>query len=335
MKIKILFLSALLLFLFTTTQSQIIDEPYDFPIKPGTPEWGNFASYEDRRQALQVPDDILKRLSTRALVETCLDYPFFVIEYFALSSRRNGISYVINSFNGYVELLQRQDAFTELFKKYQSSDPKLEDPFIFVCIVVLLYQDEILEQTSYEEKILLLAESYSKFKKMQEYGTYDVTRCDPLFYLMAKLLLAIDEPEITAEIESSQNIVGFLYYMFISMTYDPIEEIEILVKRVLDAKGAIDINEVKDIPITYNLSQNYPNPFNPMTKIEYFIPEASRVKLSVYNTLGQEVVKLVDDYQSAGKYVIDFNATNLPTGTYFYKLQTGDFTIIKKMILIK
>ena len=90
-----------------------------------------------------------------------------------------------------------------------------------------------------------------------------------------------------------------------------------------------------EIPTEYSLSQNYPNPFNPNTKIQYSILEASNVKLSVYNSMGQEVMQLVNENQSTGKYIVDFNAKNLPSGVYFYRLQTGKFINTKKMMLIK
>jgi hypothetical protein len=97
----------------------------------------------------------------------------------------------------------------------------------------------------------------------------------------------------------------------------------------------VNINEPEEIPTIYSLSQNYPNPFNPTTKIQYSLPEASYVRLSVYNGMGQEVMQLVNENQSAGKYIIDFNAQNLPSGIYFYRLQTSKFVDTKKMLLLK
>ena len=97
----------------------------------------------------------------------------------------------------------------------------------------------------------------------------------------------------------------------------------------------ISVNNPTDIPTEYSLSQNYPNPFNPTTKIQYSLPEASNVKLSIYNNLGQEVMQLVNETQSAGKYIIDFNAQNLQSGVYFYRLQTGKSVEAKKMLLLK
>ena len=93
--------------------------------------------------------------------------------------------------------------------------------------------------------------------------------------------------------------------------------------------------EVNDLPKDFTLSQNYPNPFNPNTVISYSLPSASNVKLIVYNTLGQTIKTLESGYKNAGNYSINFNASALPSGIYFYRLEAGQFSQIKKMILIK
>ena len=89
------------------------------------------------------------------------------------------------------------------------------------------------------------------------------------------------------------------------------------------------------LPVDYTLSQNYPNPFNPTTKINFSLPEASNVKLSIYNILGQEVQTLVNEQLSAGNYNVDFNASNLSSGIYFYSLKAGSNVVTKKMTLLK
>jgi photosystem II stability/assembly factor-like uncharacterized protein len=93
--------------------------------------------------------------------------------------------------------------------------------------------------------------------------------------------------------------------------------------------------EENNLQQNYKLSQNFPNPFNPTSVISYSLPTASNVKLIVFNTLGQEVKTLVSEYKNAGNYSINFNASSLPSGIYFYKLEAGQFTQAKKMILIK
>ncbi|MGB5531335.1 MAG: T9SS type A sorting domain-containing protein, partial [Ignavibacteriaceae bacterium] len=85
----------------------------------------------------------------------------------------------------------------------------------------------------------------------------------------------------------------------------------------------------------YALHQSYPNPFNPSTIISWQSPVGSWQTLKVYDVLGNEVTILVDEYKPAGKYEVEFNATYLPSGVYFYQLKAGDFVETKKMLLLK
>ena len=90
-----------------------------------------------------------------------------------------------------------------------------------------------------------------------------------------------------------------------------------------------------ELPDEFSLFQNYPNPFNPVTQIEYQIPYKEFVNLTVYNVLGNETAYLVNEEQYPGTYKVEWNASNFPSGVYFYKLQAGDFTQTRKMTLIK
>lgn len=89
------------------------------------------------------------------------------------------------------------------------------------------------------------------------------------------------------------------------------------------------------IPSVYTLSQNYPNPFNPTTTIDFSIPKSGLVTLKIYDVLGKEVGVVVNEVKIAGSYRVDINASNLTSGVYFYKLETGEFSQIKKMMLLK
>ncbi|MGK9367452.1 T9SS type A sorting domain-containing protein [Melioribacter sp. Ez-97] len=89
------------------------------------------------------------------------------------------------------------------------------------------------------------------------------------------------------------------------------------------------------IPTEYSLKQNYPNPFNPTTNIEYSVPKDGYVSIKVFNMLGQQVATLFEGSQNAGNYVVTFDASNLPSGVYVYRLETDNVTLTKKLMLMK
>jgi hypothetical protein len=97
----------------------------------------------------------------------------------------------------------------------------------------------------------------------------------------------------------------------------------------------VEEKETNEIPTKFALYQNYPNPFNPTTTIEFDIPEKTNVKLVIDDILGREVKTLIDKELEPGKYKLNFTATNLPSGVYFYTLRTPKFTKTNKMLLIK
>lgn len=109
--------------------------------------------------------------------------------------------------------------------------------------------------------------------------------------------------------------------------------------KVITIKGTIsnkvNIGEDSKIPKEYSLSQNYPNPFNPSTVIVYQLPVTSRVEIQIFNVLGQQVATLINEEQSPGNYEVEFNAKNLSSGMYFYKIQAGNFSDVKKMMVLK
>jgi hypothetical protein len=88
-------------------------------------------------------------------------------------------------------------------------------------------------------------------------------------------------------------------------------------------------------PIKFSLSQNYPNPFNPITNIEYRIANSEFVNLKVYNVLGQKVATLVNRKQQAGSYIVEWDASGIASGVYYYRLVAGEFVDTKKLVLLK
>ena len=89
------------------------------------------------------------------------------------------------------------------------------------------------------------------------------------------------------------------------------------------------------VPSVFELSQNFPNPFNPSTVIEYKLPNDGNVSISVYDNSGKEVKSLVNEFKAAGYYSVSFNASSLSSGVYYYRLSSGRFNAVKKMLLVK
>ena len=90
-----------------------------------------------------------------------------------------------------------------------------------------------------------------------------------------------------------------------------------------------------EIPETFSLSQNYPNPFNPTTAISFTLPARSFVSLKVFDILGREVSTIVSEELQAGSYTRQWNAANMASGVYFYRIESGTFEVVKKMMLLK
>jgi hypothetical protein len=115
--------------------------------------------------------------------------------------------------------------------------------------------------------------------------------------------------------------------------------------KQIDYDGTYEYSDIVEVevpaPNEFALLQNYPNPFNPSTKIKFTVPvtlsgvEGSLVTLKVYDVLGNEIATLVNEEKPAGGYSIDFNASNFPSGIYFYQLKAGNFIQTRKMILLR
>ncbi|NOY60859.1 MAG: T9SS type A sorting domain-containing protein [Calditrichaeota bacterium] len=106
--------------------------------------------------------------------------------------------------------------------------------------------------------------------------------------------------------------------------------------RVYQKKSSTLVNNNKKSVENFALEQNYPNPFNPFTTIPYSIPADNFVTLKVYDVMGQEVSTLVNEFKKTGAYTISFDATNLPSGVYYYKLVSGrSFSKMNKMLLMR
>jgi len=161
--------------------------------------------------------------------------------------------------------------------------------------------------------------------------------------------ISSNEPVFTVNITDTTISQG--NDLEVEVTFTPTEEILYngIIEVVHNALGSPDsvyvvgngiITGIEDellntIPTEYVVYQNYPNPFNNSTVIKYSVPQEGLVALIVYNLLGEEVARLVNDIKQTGNYEVSFDATGLPSGIYFYKLQAGSFIETKKMILLK
>ncbi|HSW56315.1 MAG TPA: T9SS type A sorting domain-containing protein [Ignavibacteriaceae bacterium] len=144
--------------------------------------------------------------------------------------------------------------------------------------------------------------------------------------------------DYNVEITPPQGGVGQDIFYRITAVIDlnnesvPSNEVYVMASKI---KRKESTGSDSQISLSYSLKQNHPNPFNPSTKISYSILEDGLVQLKVYDILGNEIAELVNINQEAGNYTLDFNAGNLPSGIYFYKLTSGSFIETKKLILLK
>ncbi len=131
---------------------------------------------------------------------------------------------------------------------------------------------------------------------------------------------------------SGQTIaIGFRYYMNLQDANGLLVQLDDIY-----VGGSVGIENISsDIPKSYRLSQNYPNPFNPVTNIAFDIPKSSYAVLRVFDMLGREVAMLINEKLDAGSYRVNFDASNLSSGTYFYSLTTSNFSQTKKLTVIK
>jgi hypothetical protein len=161
-------------------------------------------------------------------------------------------------------------------------------------------------------------------------------------YSLYKFRLFPDSLNATGRISPNYNVAVFGVDLE-SMRSAPDSPPGSPARRIL--KGGLDFvdglltgvnnSAVSNIPEVFSLAQNYPNPFIPSTRISFSIPQQSLVTLKVFDVLGKEVMKLVNEMKSPGSYEVEFNASNLASGAYFYKIQAGQFSDIKRMMLIK
>ena len=222
--IKYLIISFLVLILINiSVQAQGNDGAYQFPVRPGTPEWKSLKTHTEMLRAVQLPLDAKKNMLTKDLLETCLAYPLF-IDMWASNNIKDGFEYVKKDFNGFEELFQRNDAFIELFKSYKSMDPELvkeknrladKGKFTaeFCKIEMILAHSDLLIKVSNQDKESLLLEIVNKKNRMVNHVEFDVKNMETNIYLMGRILNELDgrlkqrvSKKVRLFIETSNNI---------------------------------------------------------------------------------------------------------------------------------
>lgn len=130
--------------------------------------------------------------------------------------------------------------------------------------------------------------------------------------------------------------IGVYYYGGCELGYGHDKQLNGCIINGIQYGNMLGVTQTgNEIPSQFSLSQNYPNPFNPTTNIKFDIPRTGFVKITVFDILGKEIQTLVNEQLSSGSYNYDFDASHLPSGVYYYKLESNEFMQTKKMVLIK
>ena len=133
----------------------------------------------------------------------------------------------------------------------------------------------------------------------------------------------------------SETTVNFTFTVDRAAPVKCEQKLNLSIKTSTGEEWVKQIRIMVDAPTRYELYQNYPNPFNPSTTIEYDLPSDGLIRISIYNILGQEVKTLVNEVKEAGHQTAVLNGTDLPSGVYFYRLQAGSFSEVRKMMLVR
>lgn len=195
--------------------------PYDYPVKPGTKEWKALASHDEKQQVCQIPIPMLISMSTRDLVETCLNYPLYG-DMMAYDRVQDGFEYVKKGFNGLQELLKRNDVGATLVEKYGKMDPNAIDSnwtsiekgkysLKFFFIEILLAQDEVISNLSKNDRMQLLRESHKKIiAKQQHPEVYGLMGFTNNTLLMGRIMLKENYAPFVKLVSKDAKLNGIL-----------------------------------------------------------------------------------------------------------------------------
>lgn len=139
----------------------------------------------------------------------------------------------------------------------------------------------------------------------------------------------------TTTIDNTWNAANIEVGVFVYMASGGTLNSQCAVLQTSKSLGLTGLNNTGEVADEFYLAQNYPNPFNPVTNIKFSIPKDGRVQLKIYDILGNEVESVWDNFLKRGSYNVNFDGANLASGTYFYRLIAGEYTVTRKMILVK
>jgi len=152
-----------------------------------------------------------------------------------------------------------------------------------------------------------------------------------IFDVLVLTFTVIGSPGQSTTLDLAYTAMAAAYTFYNLLPYLNLES------GIVTISGATGINDPLDnqIPSNYELFQNYPNPFNPATHIRFGLPGASLVEIDLFNVMGQKIDTILDEYKPAGYYTINFDASHLASGVYFFGMKAGEFKDVKKMVLMK
>ena len=190
----------------------------------------------------------------------------------------------------------------------------------------ILNIDSIKTENTYSYRIKIIYQDSIEYSILQNYEgtiTLDILPQDSIKVIFA-------DPDLCPICDTSilENFTD-IFYIYSNSIDNELYEVD-----VSGIGLSTDVQE-ETAPSSFQLYQNYPNPFNPSTTINYSIPKKEFVLLKVYDVLGKEIATLVNEEKRQGSYSAKFNGNNLSSGVYFYKIESGNFTKVNKMLLLK
>ena len=199
-----------------------VSDQYMFPVRPGMPEWAEFTSGQEKTNALQVPEDILKNMSSNGLVETCFDYPLLVTM-MAVDTIQYGLEKQMEEFNGFHELMTREDAGRIMLARFKQTNveciPKGDEIIVgnytlfFVYTGMIQAQSVFLEQLAPSELRELLDEALIKYNQMELIGDpYSILNLKIEALLMARVMVSEKYEPFLEEIANNESLEIFIKY---------------------------------------------------------------------------------------------------------------------------